>query len=289
MILLSVKGKILNALPYLSKSKQKVATYILKNPAAVTKQSVAQLAAAAKSSPATVIRLLKDLEIASFTLLKINLAAEQNTVGDKDEKIYADIAATEDFDSIKQKLLANAQRSLLETTDQIDQRAISKLTQAIGQASQIILFGVGASALVAENIAQKWSRLGYVTIVETDLNSLLPKLINTAADSLIWLVSNSGETPEILVAAQHARSCKLTIASLTRFGKNSLTNYADIIIQTAQPPESSRRIAATSSLLAQFMAVDLIFYYFVSQHFDCSVKALQDSKRILQDYQLTFK
>lgn len=289
MILLSVKGKILNALPYLSKSKQKVATYILKNPETVTKQSVAQLAAAAKSSPATVIRLLKDLEIASFTLLKINLAAEQNTVGDKDEKIYADIAATEDFDSIKQKLLANAQRSLLETTDQIDQKAISKLTQAIGQASQIILFGVGASALVAENIAQKWSRLGYVTIVETDLNSLLPKLINTAADSLIWLVSNSGETPEILVAAQHARSCKLTIASLTRFGKNSLTNYADIIIQTAQPPESSRRIAATSSLLAQFMAVDLIFYYFVSQHFDRSVKALQDSKKILQDYQLTFK
>ena len=51
--------------------------------------------------------------------------------------------------------------------------------------------------------------------------------------------------------------------------------------------ESSNRIAATNSLLAQFMLIDIIFYFFVSKTFDKSAKALDISHAIVQEYKET--
>lgn len=56
------------------------------------------------------------------------------------------------------------------------------------------------------------------------------------------------------------------------------------IILTAFPRESKHRIAAKSLLLAQFMAVYSIFYYFVSQNFDLNIGLLSKSDNIVVKY-----
>ncbi|MDC7952486.1 MurR/RpiR family transcriptional regulator [Liquorilactobacillus mali] len=280
---MGIENEILNSLPRLSKSKRKVAEYILQNPNKVIKMKIAQLAQAADSSSATVVRLVKDLELESFTALKIELSASlsKRSLGNKS---YGDISANEALDSIKQKLLANAQRSISETVEQIDEKEIKEAVKLLNKCKQMVIFGVGASGLVAENIAQKWSRLGYLTIAENNLNSLLPKLVGNQADTLVWLVSNSGESPEVVNAAIHASERNFPLVSLTRRGDSLLDNYVKTGIHTAFPRESKYRIAATSSLLAQFTAVDIVFYYFVSQNFSFNVKLLSKSYDIVAKY-----
>ncbi|MFT9455996.1 MAG: hypothetical protein ABF575_01800 [Liquorilactobacillus hordei] len=56
------------------------------------------------------------------------------------------------------------------------------------------------------------------------------------------------------------------------------------IILTVFPRESKHRMAATSLLLAQFMAVDSIFYYFVSQNFVLNIGLLSKSYNIVVKY-----
>lgn len=284
---MSVAGKILNTEQKLSKSEKKISNFILSDPQKVVKMTVAQLAQAADSSPATVIRLVKHLKISSFTSLKVMLATDLSRQKNVD-KAYADILAGESLNEIKNKLLSNAQQTLQETADQIDQAGIKKLTAEILKKRQLILFGIGASALVAENISQKWSRLGFLSTVDNDLNLLLPKLVNADSNSLLWIISNSGESPETLIAARAARKHQIKVISLTRFGDNSVTRLSDIAVHTSQPPENKNRIAATSSLLAQFMVVDIIFYYLVSQNFDYLVDILQQSRKIVQDFHNSF-
>lgn len=285
---MSVKGELLNLLAELSKSERKVANYIIANPQIVVSMTVAQLAVAAKASPAAVIRLVKHLKSVSYTTMKVELAADLSR--DRTHtKIYADIAANESLTDIEHKLLANAQQTLQETSDQIDQTEIKKLVSKLSNSQQILLLGIGASALVAENISQKWSRLGYAITVDNDLNLLLPKLVSLNSQSILWIISNSGELPETLIAAETAHKFGVEVVSLTRFGKNRLFLASDIGIHTSQPPEDKQRIAATSSLLAQFMAIDLIFYYFVSQNFERYSKILATSRQEVIDYHNRFK
>ncbi|MFT8820972.1 MAG: MurR/RpiR family transcriptional regulator [Liquorilactobacillus nagelii] len=285
---MSVKGKILNAMPNLSRSEKKIGNYILENSAHVVQMTVAQLAQEAGSSPATVIRLVRDLKIESFTTLKIELSANLSKENG-DEKTYEDIKSNEELDTIKNKLLSNAQHSIQETVEQIDGQEVKNLVDMISQSKQLILYGVGASSLVAENISQKWSRLGYSTDSDSSLNLLLPKLSNASVHSLVWIISNSGSSPEALIAAEQAKKHSLKVASLTRFGTNPLVKYSDFAIHTSQPQESENRIAATSSLSAQFIAVDIIFYYFVSQNFENSVQLLNKSHKVIEEYRQNFK
>lgn len=280
---MSVNGRILNARSDLSKAETKVADYILNHSREVINMTASELAQAAGSSPASVIRLTKSLDIEGFTALKILLTADitKNQALPQD---YSDITPNESLDSIKDKLLASALQSIRETTDQVNAQEVSALVAAIAKAKQLFVFGIGASNLAAENICQKWNRIGYPAVADNDLNMLLPKLVNARPGDVMWVISNSGESPEALVAAKFAQSLGIKLVSLTRFGNNSLAKISDIAVHTSQPKETLNRIAATNSLLAQFMIIDIIFYDFVSNNFKASSVSLEHSYHVIRDY-----
>lgn len=280
---MSVNGRILNARGDLSKAEIKIADYILAHPRDVINMTASELAKEAGSSPATVIRMTKSLDIEGFTTLKILLTADI-TKNQSVPQDYADITPNEDLDSIKGKLLASALQSIRETTDQVNAQEVSELIKAVAQAKQLFVFGIGASGLAAQNICQKWNRIGYPTVADDDLNNLLPKMVNAQPGDVLWVISNSGESPEALVAAKFAREIGIKLVSLTRFGNNSLAKTSDIAVHTSQPKETPNRIAATNSLLAQFMIIDIIFYDFVSNNFEASSVALENSHKIVRDY-----
>ena len=143
---MSVKGRILNAKSELSSAEVKIADYVLENPQTVIKMTVNQLAKAAGSSPASVIRLTKRLDIGSFTTLKILLSSDL-TKNQADPKVHDDILPNEQIGSIKEKLLTSALQSIRETTDQVNEDEVQKLAKAITDSKQLFLFGIGASYL----------------------------------------------------------------------------------------------------------------------------------------------
>ncbi|WP_225046733.1 MurR/RpiR family transcriptional regulator [Lacticaseibacillus kribbianus] len=285
---MSVKGRINNAMAGLSEAETKVADFVLAHPEEVINMTASQLAAAADSSPASVIRLTKRLDIEGFTALKILLATDL-TKAPSDPAADSDITEGEALGSIKQKLLGSALQSIRETTDQVNEGEVDALVRAIKSTHQLYLFGIGASALAAANICQKWNRIGYPTVADADLNALLPKLVNARRGDVLWVISNSGESPEVLIAAKEARRRGVRLASLTRFGNNSLAKLSDIAVHTSQPMERENRIAATNSLLAQFMIIDVIFYYFVSRNFAASAQALDRSHQVISAYKDTLR
>lgn len=280
---MSVQGRILNVQTELSAAEAKIARYILDHSQDVLKMTVSQLADAAGSSPASVIRLTKSLDIGSFTTMKILLSSDL-TKGKHKQEDFTDITKNEQLNSIKEKLLTGALQSIHETTDQLNEKEVKNLVKAMTQTKHLFLFGVGASYLTAENISQKWNRIGYLATADIDLNALLPKITNADQHDIVWLISNSGESPEVIVAAKTAKDAGIKVVSLTKFGNNSLAKLSDIALHTSQPIETQNRIAATNSLLTQFMLVDIIFYYFVSRTFDKSKKALDVSHGIIQVY-----
>ena len=70
----------------------------------------------------------------------------------------------------------------------------------------------------------------------------------------------------------------------TKLGKNSLTKYADVSIQTSQPMEARNRFAATQSLHTQFMLIDILYYAYVSRYYDAAKIATDQSKAAVTAY-----
>ncbi|KRL87004.1 MurR/RpiR family transcriptional regulator [Lacticaseibacillus pantheris] len=284
---MTVKGTITSMRDDLSGAERKVADYIVHNPENVLAMNGHQLASAAGTSAPTVSRLVKRLGFDTYTQLKVQLGADQGA-GAGEFNGDEEIRAHESLKSITTKLLQNAERSLHETIDQVRDDDVNLLVTKLEQADLILCFGVGASYLVAQNIAQKWSRIGSDVIASDDLNQILPLAVNKQKKIVFWFISNSGESPEAVMGARMARQQGVTTVALTKLGDNSLVRNADIVVQTSQPAEATIRFAATQSLHAQFMLIDTIYYAYVSKHYDDAKQRITDSRSLLAEYKRRF-
>lgn len=270
-----------------SKSELKIAQFILDQPQEVLEMTAQQLARAADSSSAAVIRLCKRLKVYGFPQLKIELSADLSG-GELNRKIQPEVRENEEISSIKERLLVNTQNSLAETVNELDDSQISQLSQLIARSRRLLVLGIAASNLVAQDIAQKWGNVGTIVFAFNNVNDLLPIIANAGAEDILWVVDNSGETPEAVQAAQIAKERKVPIITMTKRGSSTVSELGDIEIHTSQPIELPGRIAATDSLLLQFMAIDIIFYDFVSRNYESSISQLNQSAKLVKDYKNHF-
>ena len=270
-----------------SKSELKIAQFILDQPQDVLEMTAQQLARAADSSSAAVIRLCKRLKVYGFPQLKIELSADLSG-GELSRKIQPEVRENEEISSIKERLLVNTQNSLAETVEEIDDDQIHQLSQIVARSRRLLVLGIGVSNLVAQDIAQKWGSVGTIVIAFNNVNDLLPIVANAGIEDSLWVVDNSGETPEAIYAAQIAKERKVPIITMTKKGSNTISELGDVEIHTSQPIELPGRIAATDSLLLQFMAIDIIFYDFVSRNYESSISQLNKSAKLVKDYKNHF-
>ena len=270
-----------------SKSELKIAQFILDQPQDVLEMTAQQLARAADSSSAAVIRLCKRLKVYGFPQLKIELSADLSG-GELSRKIQPEVRENEEISSIKERLLVNTQNSLAETVEEIDDDQIHQLSQIVARSRRLLVLGIGVSNLVAQDIAQKWGSVGTIVIAFNNVNDLLPIVANAGIEDSLWVVDNSGETPEAIYAAQIAKERKVPIITMTKKGSNTISELGDVEIHTSQPIKLPGRIAATDSLLLQFMAIDIIFYDFVSRNYESSISQLNQSAKFVKDYKNHF-
>lgn len=266
-----------------SKSELKIAQFILDQPQEVLEMTAQQLATASGSSSAAVIRLCKRIKVYGFPQLKIELSADLSG-GVLSSRTRPEVQKNEELGSIKEKLLATAQHSLNETVKELDDRQISKVGNLISQSTRMVVFGSGSSNLVAKNIAKKWGQVGINVIAFETLTDLLPVLANATDNDLLWVVSNSGELPEAIHAAKAAKKKQVPLITMTKKGNNALSEISDVEIHTSQPIEIPGRIDAVDPLLMQFMAVDIIFYDYVSHNYEASISKLEQSLLVMNEY-----
>lgn len=278
---MGVISRIDNMKKDLSKAEQKLFRYIKKNPEKVPTMTAEQLANATSISAPTVVRFAKKVGYQSLTDFKIQLSAENHQP--TDNTTYADVAPNEPLDSLKDKISHNAQITVHETASILNNDLLMEALALLKKKERVFVVGMGASELVVEDIRQKWSRIGKAVTVESNYNSLLPQLVNNKSNSVLWLVSNTGTTPEIINYAEFAQSLGIPVISLTRFGINPLSKIANVPLQVSRPKENDQRSAATNSILAHFIAVDILFYLYISRNEE-NAELIYQSRQVIKDF-----
>lgn len=265
----------------MSAAEKKIYRFIRENSEKAAGMTASEIAKASGASAPTVVRFSKKMGFSSLTALKIELSAE--TMQERSNNTYSDVGQDESFHSLKNKLASNARYTIDETSALFNEEDFLAACTLLEEKEYCYVLGIGASNLAATDIVQKWSRLGKNMINEPDYNTILPQLVLHHDKAVIWLVSNSGLTSELIALAETAKELGIPIITLTQFGQNPLAKLANVCLQTSRPTESAYRSAATDSILAQFITVDLLFYVYINRNKENAEKIFT-THAIVQEY-----
>jgi arabinose-5-phosphate isomerase len=115
------------------------------------------------------------------------------------------------------------------------QRAVDLLLNCSGK---VIVVGVGKSGVIAQKIAQTMTSTGTVAVFVHPSDALHGGLGVIAKDDVAIVLSNSGETDELLAILPSLRQRASTLIAIVGNGSSSLARQADIVLDASVDQEA---------------------------------------------------
>ncbi|EJL43535.1 MULTISPECIES: MurR/RpiR family transcriptional regulator [Brevibacillus] len=259
----------------LKPSERKVAEYILAHPEDVVKLSVQKLSELSGVSEATIIRLARSLNMKGYQELKLRIAGDLNK--QTAPTSYQEIMMEGTTESIMQAVSWNNIQSIQDTLSVLSSEEVNRAVDALSTARKIDVYGVGASAVIADDIKQKFSRINLWCEAYSDFHAQLTSAVNLSEKDVVIGISYSGQTEDIIQSLTEARQQGATVISLTKFGPSPVADLAHIRLFTSSV-EKSIRSGAMASRIAQLNVIDILFITMVSRKQDDVIPLLEKTR-----------
>lgn len=270
-------------------SEAKIAKYILSHKKEVLNMTILELAQAANTSTATIIRFCKRLDLKGYPDLKIVLAQQVFSLENKYENqdiTTLDFSKKSSIKDISENILQVTKNAISNLTNTIDPAALEKVIKKIKDCRSIQILGTGASGIVGKDLHQKLCRLGYLSIFNEDTELQTISACSSTEEDVIFAISYSGEHRAIIKAATEARKNNSFIIAITRFKKTEITKLADICLYVPDV-ESLYREGASLSRISQLLIVDILYQSLITSDYDKSFELLHRTWESI-DHKLTF-
>ncbi|WP_334329607.1 MurR/RpiR family transcriptional regulator [Companilactobacillus sp. HBUAS59699] len=264
-----------------SKAENILGEYILNNAQVIPQLSVAELADKSGVSQATVVRFAKNLGLNGFKELKVELA---RGTSNNSTSLSSEISPTDTLDELKQKMSLRVQHAIDVTNKGLKTDLVNQTVDELQRYAVIQAYGLGASGLVAQDFTQKFSRIGKTVINTDDTHQFAVNLLTQTSSQILILFSDSGESKETIKIGNLAVANKVPIVGVTSNVESSLAKISDILLPTSDSmPRDQIRSAATTSLMSQLYAVDLIYYCYLQRDYDSNVQKLKESHNLVDE------
>ncbi|PFP28635.1 RpiR family transcriptional regulator [Bacillus sp. AFS073361] len=270
---------IQNMLEQLPASERKIAELILENPQVILNSTVHDIGSKASTSGAAVIRLCKSLGLNGFQDLKVRIAGD---LVKPVEQGYRDIEPGESFFSIAQKTTSNSIQSIRDSEEMINFDELERAVHTLSAAQNVHFFGIGASSIIAKDAQQKLLRVHKNATAFTDTHLVATLIANANKEDLVFGISHSGETPEVIKVMALAKERGVKTISLTKYGQSTVSALADINLFTAYSGEAPFRSAATSSRLAQLYIMDILFLSMATVQYEDTIHSIDKTREAIR-------
>ncbi|KHO61394.1 transcriptional regulator, RpiR family [Thermoanaerobacter sp. YS13] len=265
--------KIRAVINNLKPSERKIAEYIIENADKISDLSVAELAKNSNTSEASVVRFCKSLGYKGYQDLKIKIAADYTY---KTKSIQGFVNIDDDINTIIVKISKNNMDSIEKTMDMLDRNEVERAIISILHANKIDIYGVGASAIVAQDMLQKFMRINKSCTAYSDSHMQLASAANLRQGDVAIGISYSGQTADTVDALRIAKNSGATTICITRFGNSPITEVSDIKL-FVYSTEAIFRSGAMASRMAQLNVVDILFSIIACRKYDEVIKYLENT------------
>ncbi|MEW5560693.1 MurR/RpiR family transcriptional regulator [Enterobacter asburiae] len=268
--------------PGFAQSDKKLADFILAQPDEARHLSSQQLAAEAGVSQSSVVKFAQKLGFKGFPALKLALSeALASNPHPQSVPVHNQIRGDDPLRLVGEKLIKDNVSAMHAS---LDINTEEKLRESIGllrSARRIVVTGIGASGLVAQNFSWKLMKIGLNAVAEQDMHALLATVQAMTNNDLLLAISYSGERREINLAADETLRVGGKILAITGFSPNALQQRASHCLYTIAE-EQATRSAAISSTSAQMMLTDLLFMGLVQQDLEHAPERIRHSEALVK-------
>lgn len=254
--------EILETLP---STEKEIAQFILKHPEKILDMSSRDIAKITYTSASSVVRLCHSLGLNGFKELKHVLVRDLATYGRPFHESELKINKSDSTSTITEKVTYQKIDSLLATSHMIVPEILSKCIDLLVNSKNVLLFGLGASALVAEDMSLKLLRLSKPYSFSLDWHSQLLYAQNSTKEEVAFIFSYSGYTEEIIKCVQALKENQTPCIAITRNAKSTLSEIVDYNLFVSCN-EALFRSGAFSSRIAQLNIVDMLYVGFIQQY-----------------------
>ncbi len=161
--------------------------------------------------------------------------------------------------SFLSKYLIEEANAIKSTAKNLDDEEVKKALNLLDNCSKknlkLIVSGVGKSGIVARKIAATFSSVGLTSIYLNPLDALHGDIGIVNKGDLCILLSNSGETAEILEIIPHLKSRRSSCIALTANKYSSLSKLCDVFLSTKIEKEICPLNLAPTASTAVSMAI----------------------------------
>jgi DNA-binding MurR/RpiR family transcriptional regulator len=242
-----------------SKAHKRIADVILSDYKEVITMSISDIARKAETSETTIMRFLKEIGFDSYQLFKVSLA--QEIVEQPSNALYEDIEEGDSINQIKQKIIHSTTIAIEDIDKLNDEETIRHVVDSFERANKIFFFGVGASGAIALDAFHKFLRLGLNVGYSSDSHLMSIMCSHAGENDLIFAVSHSGESREIIDAITLAKDKGAKIISMTSYQNSTLAKLSDITLLSSTR-ETKYRPDAMTSRIVQCAIIDIVYVVF---------------------------
>jgi len=271
---------IQTAMGSLTPMERKVAEYILQHPEKVVGLSVQKLAEYAEVSEATIVRLSRSLHCKGFQELKLRIAGDLSQTLQTSES-YQEIRTDGSTRHLIESVSHNNIVSIQDTLSLLSPESVEKAIAALSGARKVGLFGIGASAVIAEDFKQKLSRINRWCEIGAGFDAQATIAANLLPGDVVFGISYSGQTEDMIRSLEIAKHNGAVVITLTRFGSNPVADLADIQLFTSSL-EKSIRSGAMASRIAQLNVIDILYIGIAGNHYEESVQSLENTRQAVK-------
>lgn len=279
---MSIQSSIENSTSQFTPTMRRVADVIRTNPSIVLEQTISELAQSCGTSVASVVRFCRTLGLSGYTQLRMSLATELGREAAQfglGITLGAEVTRFDSLQSMASKVATLEMMAIEQTVSGLDFAVLERVVAAIDKAQRVLLFGVGASHFVAQDLHHKLFRIGRNAFVMADSHEAWSAALLAPLPSVAIGFSHSGTTADTVRYLQIARQAGAFTVAITGSANSLLAETAhERLISHAR--ESQLRAGAMVSRIAQLSIVDCLFMGVAQQRYDQSIEALQRTRDI---------
>ncbi|WP_312039901.1 MurR/RpiR family transcriptional regulator [Macrococcoides bohemicum] len=281
----SVLGQITQMYDTFTPVEKRIADLMIDQPVKVVNLPIKEIAKMAGTSEAAIVRFSKRLGLSGIKVVKVELARELHTIDI--EKKPSKIEFTDSVEVLKEKVFNNSIQALYNTEKILSPKLIDDAAQAIIKAKRMMIFGVGIAQVVGEDFRLKLAQIDKLAHIASDSFTAVSMLGNFEQGDVLFAITSSGRSKEIIEVIKYAKRQNVTIVLLTQKVPSPALRMADIALAMAKE-ENEIKVGTMTVRIVQLAIIDAVYLRIGSIQKEEVVKILtnvNNARKEIQDAQ----
>ncbi|QRN50629.1 MurR/RpiR family transcriptional regulator [Macrococcoides bohemicum] len=281
----SVLGQITQMYDTFTPVEKRIADLMIDQPVKVVNLPIKEIAKMAGTSEAAIVRFSKRLGLSGIKVVKVELARELHTIDT--EKKPSKIEFTDSVEVLKEKVFNNSIQALYNTEKILSPKLIDDAALAIIKAKRMMIFGVGIAQVVGEDFRLKLAQIDKLAHIASDSFTAVSMLGNFEPGDVLFAITSSGRSKEIIEVIKYAKRQNVTIVLLTQKVPSPALRMADIALAMAKE-ENEIKVGTMTVRIVQLAIIDAVYLRIGSIQKEEVVKILtnvNNARKEIQDAQ----